>query len=75
VCRHTTTLHSFLDSFKISVSAESSEEAYKSCSGLSAGGNIEAPSDDIPPEFYFDMLETISVLNGWWILTQPITEQ
>jgi PhnB protein len=40
---------------KISVSAESREEADKLFSGLSAGGNIEVPIDDSPWGSYFGM--------------------
>ena len=40
---------------KISISAESREEAYKLFSGLSAGGNIEVPIDDSPWGSYFGM--------------------
>ena len=40
---------------KISVSAESREEADKLFSGLSAGGNIEMPIDDSPCGSYFGM--------------------
>ena len=40
---------------KISISAESREEADKIFSGLSAGGNIEAPIGDSPWGSYFGM--------------------
>ena len=40
---------------KISVSAESREEADKLFSGLSAGGNIEVPIDESPWGSYFGM--------------------
>ena len=40
---------------KISVSAESREEADKLFSGLSAGGNIEVPIGDSPWNSYFGM--------------------
>ena len=40
---------------KISISAESREEADKFFSGLSAGGNIEVPIDDSPWGSYFGM--------------------
>jgi PhnB protein len=40
---------------KISVSAESREEADKIFNGLSAGGNIEVPIDDSPWGSYFGM--------------------
>ncbi|GEO04935.1 VOC family protein [Adhaeribacter aerolatus] len=40
---------------KISVSAESREEADKLFSGLSAGGNIEVPISDSPWGSYFGM--------------------
>ena len=40
---------------KISISAESREEADKLFSGLSAGGNIEVPIDDSPWGSYFAM--------------------
>ncbi|GEO09242.1 VOC family protein [Segetibacter aerophilus] len=40
---------------KISVSAESREEADKLFDGLSAGGNIEMPMDDSPWGSYFGM--------------------
>ena len=40
---------------KISVSAESREEADKLFNGLSAGGNIEAPIGDSPWGSYFGM--------------------
>ncbi len=40
---------------KISISAESREEANKLFSGLSAGGNIEVPIDDSPWGYYFGM--------------------
>ena len=40
---------------KISVSAESREEADKLFSGLSAGGNVEVPIDDSPWGSYFGM--------------------
>ncbi len=41
---------------KISISAESREEADKIFSGLSAGGNIEGPMDDSPWGTYAGML-------------------
>jgi PhnB protein len=41
---------------KISVSAESREEAGKIFSGLSAGGTVEVPIDDSPWGSYFGML-------------------
>ena len=40
---------------KISISAESREEADKLFSGLSAGGSIEVPIDDSPWGSYFGM--------------------
>ena len=40
---------------KISISAESREEADRLFSGLSAGGNIEAPIGDGPWSSYFGM--------------------
>jgi len=40
---------------KISVTAESREEADKLFSGLSAGGNVEVPIDDSPWGSYFGM--------------------
>ena len=40
---------------KISISAESREEADKLFSGLSAGGNIEVPIEDSPWGSYFGM--------------------
>jgi PhnB protein len=40
---------------KISISAESREEADKLFGGLSAGGNIEMPIDDSPGGSYFGM--------------------
>ena len=40
---------------KISISAESREEANKFFSGLSLGGNIEVPIDDSPWGSYFGM--------------------
>jgi PhnB protein len=40
---------------KISISAESREEADKLFTGLSAGGNIEVPIDDSPWGSYFAM--------------------
>jgi len=40
---------------KISISAESREEADKLFNGLSAGGNIEVPIDDSPWGSYFGM--------------------
>jgi PhnB protein len=40
---------------KISISAESREEADKLFSGLSAGGNIEMPITDSPWGSYFGM--------------------
>ena len=40
---------------KISISAESREEADKFFSGLSSGGNIEVPIDDSPWGSYFGM--------------------
>jgi len=40
---------------KISVSAESKEEAYKLFNGLSAGGQIEMPLDENPDGTYFAM--------------------
>ena len=40
---------------KISVSAESREEADKLFNGLSAGGNVEVPIDDSPWGSYFGM--------------------
>ncbi|MEJ7683358.1 MAG: hypothetical protein WKG06_36965 [Segetibacter sp.] len=58
---------------KISISAESREEADKLFNGLSAGGNIEGPIGDSPGVHMLDVLETNSVLNGWWTLTQNIT--
>jgi len=41
---------------KISISAESKEEAYKLFNGLSVGGQIEAPIGDSPWGSYFGML-------------------
>lgn len=41
--------------FKISISAESREEADKLFNGLSAGGNIEMPIGDSPWGSYFGM--------------------
>jgi PhnB protein len=40
---------------KLSISAESREEADKLFNGLSAGGNIEVPIDDSPWGSYFGM--------------------
>lgn len=40
---------------KISISAESKEEAYKVFNGLSAGGQIEMPLDENPDGTYFAM--------------------
>jgi PhnB protein len=40
---------------KISISAESKEEAEKLFNGLSVGGNIEVPIDDSPWGSYFGM--------------------
>nr|WP_315208395.1 VOC family protein [uncultured Flavobacterium sp.] len=40
---------------KISISAESRQEANKLFSGLSSGGNIEVPIDDSPWSSYFGM--------------------
>jgi PhnB protein len=40
---------------KISISAESKEEAYKLFNGLSAGGQIEMPLDENPDGTYFAM--------------------
>ena len=40
---------------KISISAESREEAEKLFSGLSAGGNVEVPPGDSPEDSYFGM--------------------
>ncbi len=40
---------------KLSVSAESREEAYKLFNGLSAGGNIEVPIEESPGSSYFGM--------------------
>jgi PhnB protein len=40
---------------KISISAESKEEAYKLFNGLSAGGQIEMPIDENPDGTYFAM--------------------
>ncbi len=40
---------------KISISAESREEADKLFNGLSAGGNIEVPFEDSPGSSYFGM--------------------
>jgi len=40
---------------KISISAESKEEAYKLFNGLSAGGQIEMPLDENPDGNYFAM--------------------
>jgi PhnB protein len=40
---------------KVSISAESREEADKLFSGLSAGGNIEVPIEDSPWGSYFGM--------------------
>ncbi len=40
---------------KISISAESREEANKLFNGLSAGGNIEVPFEDSPGSSYFGM--------------------
>lgn len=40
---------------KISISAESKEEAYKVFNGLSIGGQIEMPIDENPDGTYFAM--------------------
>ncbi len=40
---------------KISINAESKEEAYKVFNGLSAGGQIEMPLDENPDGTYFAM--------------------
>lgn len=40
---------------KISINAESKEEAYKLFNGLSAGGQIEMPLDENPDGTYFAM--------------------
>jgi PhnB protein len=40
---------------KISINAESKEEAYKLFNGLSAGGQIEMPLDEHPDGTYFAM--------------------
>lgn len=40
---------------KISISAESKEEAYKLFNGLSAGGQVEMPIDENPDGAYFAM--------------------
>lgn len=40
---------------KISISAESKEEAYKLFNGLSAGGQVEMPIDENPDGTYFAM--------------------
>jgi hypothetical protein len=55
---------------KICISAESREKADKLFNGLSAGGNIEGHIGASPWDSLLDVLETNSVLNGWWTLTQ-----
>lgn len=40
---------------KITISAESKEEAYKIFNGLSAGGQVEMPLDENPDGTYFSM--------------------
>jgi PhnB protein len=55
---------------KISISAESREEAEKLFNGLSAGGNVEGPMVHTP-----ECSETNMVLNGLWNLMQVINEQ
>ena len=49
---------------KISISAESKEEADKLFNGLSAGGQIEGPMGESPWGSYVGCLETNMVLSG-----------
>jgi PhnB protein len=51
---------------KISISAESREEADHLFKGLSAGGTIEVPTS--PWNSYFGMFRDQFELNGWSIL-------
>ena len=60
---------------KISVSAESREEADKLFNGLSAGGNIEVPFGDSVGGHVLECLETNSVSNGSLILPNSISEK
>ena len=55
---------------KISVSAESREEADKLFSGLSAGGNIEVPIGDSPWDSYFGMFRDKFVIE-WMVDFDP----
>jgi PhnB protein len=50
---------------KISISAESKEEADKLFNGLSAGGQIEMPISIVLGVHILVCLETNMVLNGW----------
>ncbi|MBV5312818.1 MAG: VOC family protein [Prolixibacteraceae bacterium] len=50
---------------KISISAESKEEADKLFNGLSVGGQIEFPIGDSPWALILVCLETDMALNGW----------
>jgi uncharacterized glyoxalase superfamily protein PhnB len=50
---------------KISISAESKEEADKLFNGLSVGGQIEVPIETALGVLILVCLETNLVLNGW----------
>ncbi|MDB5117222.1 MAG: hypothetical protein JWQ79_2714 [Mucilaginibacter sp.] len=58
---------------KISVSAESREEADKIFNGLSVGGDIEGQLATVPGVHTLECLGTNMVLNGSWNLTPIIT--
>lgn len=57
---------------KISIIAESKEEADKIFNGLSAGGQIEAPIETVPGARILECLEINMVLSGWWTLIPRI---
>ena len=60
---------------KISISAESKEEADKLFNGLSAGGQIECLLLTVPGVHISECLETNMELNGWLTLTQIIKDK
>ena len=60
---------------KISVSAESREEADKLFSGLSAGGNIEVPISDSPWGSYFGMFRDKFGIEWMIDFTPKLNEQ
>ena len=59
---------------KISISAESREEADKLFNGLSEGGQVEMPLKTVLGVHILECLETNLELSGWLTLTQNITK-